>query len=170
MTPTAFVAMGFALFVSSAALVWAAVSDVRYYQIPNGASAAVAGAFLLMAAFMRASFLFGGLAVGVGVFAVCTVLFARRMIGGGDVKLMTAVGFWCGPALLTQFALVTSLAGAALAVVMLSPIARRLPAPPCDGWVPVDPGAGVMRQPVPFAVAIAAGGLWVLTRYVTLVV
>ena len=169
MTRLAVIVMAFALSLSAAALVWAAVSDVRRYQIPNRASAAVAVAFLAMAAVMRPPFLLGGLAVGVGVLGVGALLFARRLMGGGDVKLLAAVGLWCGPGLLTPFALVTSLAGAALAAVMLSPVARRLPAPPGDGWTQTDAAAGALRQPVPFAVAIAAGGLWVLTRYVGLV-
>lgn len=159
-------AMGSAVLLSATALLWAAVSDMRTYRIPNLASAGLVAGFLLMAPFMRLSFLVGGLAVGLGVFAVGGLLFARRLMGGGDVKLLTAVALWCGPTFLTSFALITSLAGAALAAVMLSPLARGLPAPPKDGWVSAAPGAGALRQPVPFAVAIAIGGLWVLTRYV----
>ena len=167
MTPLAAVAMGFALLLSAAALVWAAVSDVRLYQIPNRASAILVATFLLMSIFMRSSFLFGGLIVGGAVVAVGALLFARRLMGGGDVKLLAAVALWCGPTLLTPFALVTSLAGATLAAFMLSPLARRLPAPPNEGWV--TGGAGALRQPTPFGVAIAVGGFWVLSRYVVLI-
>jgi prepilin peptidase CpaA len=169
MTSLADILMALTLLLSAAALVWAAVSDVRSYQIPNRAPALVAVAFLLMATVMRPAFVLGGLATGTGVLAIGAVLFARRLMGGGDVKLLAAAALWCGPGLLTPFALVTSLSGAALAGVMLSPLARRLPAPPAGGWVVAEPGAGAVRQPAPFGVAIALGGLWVLSRYVVLI-
>ena len=169
MTPFSPVVMALALIVAAAALLWAATSDVRFYRIPNRASAAVGCAFLVMAPEMRPAFLVGGVAVGVGVFAFGALLFARRLMGGGDVKLLAAIALWCGPTFLTPFALVTSLAGAGLAAVMLSPLARRLPAPPRNGWAAAGSDAGALRQPVPFAVAIAVGGLWVLGRYAAVV-
>ena len=169
MTFSPAVVMASALLLSASALVWAAANDVRFYQIPNLAPAVVAVAFLLMATVMRPVFVLTGLGTGAGVFAVGALLFARRLMGGGDVKLLAAAALWCGPGLLAPFALVTSLTGAALAVVMLSPLGRRLPAPPTDGWAPSGAGFAALRQPTPFGVAIAAGGLWVLSRYVVLI-
>ncbi len=169
MTSLALVVMVLALSSSAFALVWAAASDLRSYQIPNRASAILAVAFLLMATVVPRAFVLGGLATGAGVLAIGAVLFARRLMGGGDVKLLAAAALWCGPGLLTPFALVTSLSGAALAGVMLSPLRRRLPAPPTGGWVSAKPGASALRQPAPFGVAIALGGLWVLSRYIVLI-
>ena len=58
----------------------------------------------------------GALAVAAAVFVFGFVLFARQLIGGGDVKLIAAVSLWAGPEHLALFALVTSLAGGVLAL------------------------------------------------------
>jgi prepilin peptidase CpaA len=79
-------------------------------------------------------------------------------MGGGDVKLFSALALWCGPSRLASFTLVTSLAGVAVALIMLSPLRRLAPAAP-------DEARSAARQPMPYGVAIAAGGVWLLAQY-----
>jgi len=164
MTSPATVAMDVVLPACALTLVWAAVGDARTYQIPNKLPALLAGGFAILALFQPPAFLMGGLLTGGGVLALGALLFSRGLMGGGDVKLLASTALWCGPALLAPFALVTSLAGVVVALAMLSPLRRWMPAPPTH-----LAGAGGQtargRQPMPFGVAIAVGGLWVLSRY-----
>ena len=143
---------------AAAALVWAAVSDIRHYIIPNRTVAIIGAAFLLFACSMPWSFSIGGVLAGLIVFAVAVTFFARGWMGGGDAKLMTAVALWAGSSYLSTFALVTSLSGAALGVVMLTPARRVMPAPSAEAL-------DLARQPMPFGLPIAAGGLAVLAHY-----
>ncbi len=46
--------------------------------------------------------------------------FAAGFMGGGDVKLMTAVALWAGPDKVLPFLLFMSLAGLALALVIVT--------------------------------------------------
>jgi len=140
------------------ALIWAAVSDIRHYIIPNRTVAIVGAAFVLFACSMPWSFAIGGAVAGLIVFSVAVTFFARGWMGGGDAKLMTAVALWAGSSYLSTFALVTSLAGAALGLVMLTPAWRLMPAPSAEAL-------GLARQPMPFGLPIAAGGLTVLVHY-----
>jgi prepilin peptidase CpaA len=152
----------FALAVAAVALIAAAVADLRFYQIPNRHAVAVALAFLLFALGADLDETLSALAVGAAVFALGIVLFARSWLGGGDVKLLAAVALWTPPPLLAGFALATSLAGAGLSIVMLTPLRRCLPPPPAS--LAHERG---LRQPVPFAIAIATGGLFVLLKRLT---
>ncbi|HEV2530413.1 A24 family peptidase [Phenylobacterium sp.] len=148
-------AMGLGLSITVAAFAWAAVSDFRRFLIPNRICVFVAGGYLIAMAGMPMNAWLLGLATGGAVLALGTLLFARGLVGGGDVKLASVAALWAGPALISQFALVTGLAGLGIAAVMLSPLRRRMPAAP-EG----DPTRG-LRQPMPFGVALAAGGVWV---------
>ena len=83
--------------------------------------------------------MFGGLAA-----------FRAGLVGGGDVKLMAAVGLWAGPDGLALQLLVQALT--TLLLVPLVLVAARVPAGgKPDAW-----------PTVPLGVAIAAGGLALL--------
>jgi prepilin peptidase CpaA len=135
-------------------LLWAASRDVARYEIPNSACGVVAAGYLLAGAGGVDAPWLAGLATGLVVFAIGFALFARGWVGGGDVKLAAAAALWAGPLRMADFALVTGVAGAGLAVLMLTPLRRRLPAPP-------EAVAQDFRQPMPFGVPLAAGGAWV---------
>jgi len=155
------VALGLSL--AAVALVWAAASDLFRYLIPNRVCALVAAAYGIAFFGLPQMTWLAGLAVGLAVLCVGAVLFFRNWVGGGDVKLAAVIALWAGPTLLSDFALVTSLTGAALSAIMLSPLRRVMPqAPAADGV------AHGLRQPMPFGVPLAAGGLWVLAlRFTT---
>ena len=153
------------------ALIWAALSDLRYYLIPNRIPLAVAAAYGAIAGFLPLTFVAGGVLTGLAVLAVGTLIFARGWMGGGDVKLLAAVALWAGPTYLPLFAFVTALAGAVLAAVMLSPARRYLPAASVDALTLTGAGGGpggAVRQPMPFGVAISVGGLALAGLYLPL--
>jgi prepilin peptidase CpaA len=94
-----------------------AVKDVRGRRIPNwltysGILAALAVRPLLSGWHGLADGLLGVLAGG-GIFYL---LFLLGGMGGGDVKLMAAVGAWAGVAQTTYILMATAIAGGILAV------------------------------------------------------
>jgi len=132
------------------ALLVAAFTDLRHRRIGNWLNGAIALAAPL---FWWASglALWPDLALQLGValatFAVLAALFAIRAMGGGDVKLLTALALWIEPMLFLKLIVVMSLLGGVLTVVF-------------GAW-------HVMRRQrerlaVPYGVAIATAGLWVL--------
>lgn len=150
----------FAVFVLMAALLAAALTDIATYLIPHRYTAAIAIAFFVFAIGRPPHFLLSGLGAAALLFAVGALLFARRLLGGGDVKLLAATGLWAGFDLLVLLLLASAVAGGLLAVMQLSPIGRLLPARP--GSAPVgDDFHSRLRQPMPFGVAIALGGVCV---------
>lgn len=150
------------LAVTAGALGWAAVSDLRRYIIPNRTAIAIIAAFGLYGCAMPWSFLIGGVGAGLVVFAMSTLFFARGWMGGGDAKLLTATALWAGPSFLSAFTAVTCLSGVALALLMLSPARRLMPAASVEAVSLTGGAGGGIRQPMPFGVAIAIGGLFVV--------
>jgi prepilin peptidase CpaA len=105
-----------------AALLTAAVAcgwDLRTRRIPN---VLTFGAALVALVYHSAT---GG-AAGLGVSAlgwllgalVFIVPFALRGLGGGDVKLLAALGAWIGPGGVIWLALYTGVAGGVMAIVV----------------------------------------------------
>ena len=82
----------------------------------------------------------------------CAALFAAGAMGGGDVKLLTALALWLPPARFAQLLVVMALTGGVLALlcVMGPTMKRRSRQQPASA--------------VPYGVAIAGGALWVLAR------
>ncbi len=159
-TPT--LILSITLFIAAGALIWASISDIRYYFIPNTIPIIITAAYAVFAFFMPLPHLIGGLLMGTLVFAAGALLFARGLMGGGDVKLMAAAALWAGPSLISTFAIAVSLSGALLAALMLSPLRGLMPAPSQDAVALTGGSDTGLRQPMPFGVAIAIGGLCVL--------
>ena len=153
-------------------LVWAAVSDLQSFTIPNRVSLAIC---LLYPAHVIASpvpvdWLFAG-GLALLVFAVGALAFARGWFGGGDVKLLTAATLWAGPTLFSALIFVIGIAGGVLALVAIAqPLVTPLLAQLRISWIPElpvsggTPGQPSMRSNIPYGVAIAAGGLFVAVQ------
>ena len=132
------------------ALLIAAFTDIRRRQITNWLNGAIA---LTAPLYWWASGLdlWPGVALQLGValavFAVGAGLFAIRAMGGGDVKLLTALALWVPPLVFMKLLIVMALVGGALTVGMgVWHVMRRRKD----------------RLAVPYGVAIAFGGLWVM--------
>jgi prepilin peptidase CpaA len=97
----------------------AAIYDVRYRRIPNWLT--VGGAVLGLAGNTMEygspglGFALVGMTVGFGVYLL---LYALRAMGGGDVKLMAAVGAIVGWHDWFGIFLVTALVGGAMALIL----------------------------------------------------
>jgi len=131
------------------ALAVAAYTDIRRRQIDNWLNAAVALAAPL---FWWASHL--GLAdiawqVGLAllVLVVLAGFFALGAIGGGDVKLLVALALWLPPVFFMKLITVMAVTGGVLTLgLVFWHVARRQR----------------HKLAVPYGVAIAIGGYWVL--------
>jgi prepilin peptidase CpaA len=95
------------------------VTDLRTRRIPNvltfGAAAGAFGFYLFGGGWSGLGWSVGGWAVGLAVFLP---LFVLRGLGGGDVKLLAALGAWLGPGTTIWLALWSAVAGGPLAVVV----------------------------------------------------
>ncbi len=162
---TSSVAMALAA-ASALIFVAAALHDMASRTLPNGMALALA----VIGVTARAvdGTLIAGLLCGLVVFAVAAFCWRRGWLGGGDVKLIGAAGIAVPPPLLLSFVVAMSLAGAVLAVIYL--VGRALPAPRRRRR-PTSLPARVLRierwrlhrgGPLPYACAIAAGGIFVL--------
>jgi len=138
--------------------------DLKHYIIPNWINLILLLLYPAMV-FMNphpVDWLQGLYAVGV-VFGVGFLLFISRLMGGGDIKLLTACAIWCGltPALY-QFVVITAVLGGIMAIALL--ILR-----PVLPWIMIKlrinvalPKILTMKQPLPYGIAIALAFLFVL--------
>ena len=136
----------------AATLVWIAAVDVRTYTISNGVNLAIAlvapvywlsaGVPLLPDAGFR-------VLVAIAVFLLFAIAFYLNAMGGGDVKLAGALALWFPPMATVKLVVITSLAGGVLTLIVavLHRIRKK------EG-----------RPEVPYGVAIAFGGLWLLAQ------
>ena len=142
-----------------ACLLWAAIADVRWREIPDAVPLALLVLYAVPAlGGAAAGVWWGALLVAGAVFAGGAGLFALGALGGGDVKLLAATALWAGPLGTPVFLAVTAVAGGVLAAGFVLAGATR----PTRGH-PTH-GHRSARRTLPYAVAIAVGGLWTLTR------
>ena len=140
------------LLALAAILVVAAVVDVRTFTISNRLNLTVA---LLAPVYWVSVALspWPGIAVQIAAAATVFVLFAAAfyagMMGGGDVKLAAALALWFSPFTTLRFLVLTSLAGGVLTLAVVA-------------WHRARKREG--RPEVPYGVAIAAGGIAILTQ------
>jgi prepilin peptidase CpaA len=133
------------------ALLIAGFTDLRSRQIGNWLTGAIAlGAPLFW--WVSGLTLWPGVAMQVGValaaFAVLAGLFAIRAMGGGDVKLLTALALWIEPLWFVKLLVMMALVGGLLTLAFGAwHVARRRKD----------------RLAIPYGLAISSAGLWVLS-------
>lgn len=140
------------LFVAvlAAMLIVAATGDLRSRRIPNWLNLAIALTaipFWWMSGLSLWPDVATQIAIAAGVFVFFAILFHLGMMGGGDVKLLAALGLWLPLASVVKLLVIMSLAGGVLTLVML---ARRRRA------------SSEEKTEVPYGVAIAFAGLWLI--------
>lgn len=131
------------------ALLYAAWTDLVRREIDNWLN----GAIVLGAPLFWYSLNLGlvgigfQLAIALLVFLVLLFLFWLGQMGGGDVKLLTALALWIWPVRFMQLTIVMAIAGMVLTIALYAwHRARRR----------------TDRVKVPYGIAISIGGLWVL--------
>lgn len=140
------------LIALAIALLIAAFTDLRRRQIDNWLNALIAlGAPVFW--WSSGLALWPDVAIQLGVacaaFAVLAGLFALKVMGGGDVKLLTVLALWVPPYDFLQLLVIMAIAGGVLTVMLVFwHVARRQRD----------------RIAVPYGVAIAFGALWVLAQ------
>jgi prepilin peptidase CpaA len=146
---------------------WGAISDYSRLIIPNRVSLAVAALYPAhVVASAGAVDWQGATLLAAAAFAIGAVLFALRVIGGGDVKFMSAVVLWVGPALFWPFIVVTTLAGGLLGLALM--VGNRYWPTLAVRVIGMASGVESAALPealhIPYGVAIAAGGLFAAAR------
>ena len=136
---------------------FAALHDINSLTIPNWLNLSLAGLFLPAALFsgLPLEILGGHLLAGGLAFVAAFGLYAFRIFGGGDAKMIPAVVLWMGPAAALPFLYWMAIVGGVCAfLLMLS--RRTIPAAIVPGFMraPFEPKAGV-----PYGVAIAGGAI-----------
>jgi prepilin peptidase CpaA len=140
------------LIALAATLVVAAVIDVRTFTISNRLNLTVAlaaPAYWLSVSLAPWPGMAIQVAAGAVVFLLLAGAFFAGMMGGGDVKLAAALALWFPPLLTVRFLVLMSIAGGVLTLGIL-------------GWHRARRREG--RPEIPYGVAIAFGGLAILTQ------
>ena len=147
----------------------AAAFDSWKFIIPNAITVALIALFVVTALLLPFDMGWRGwlshLGAAAAVLAGGAVLFAFNRMGGGDVKLMTAVAFWAGFEYLADLLLYIALAGGALAIGLI--IVRRV----LFGLMTAAsmtklavPRMLLSGEPVPYGLAIAPSAIFLGTK------
>jgi len=133
------------LVLTAAVLLYAALTDLKHYQIRNELIIVLAGLYVLHA------FLSGrwpGIPWNAGLatlmLAVMLYFYSQNLMGGGDVKLLVVAFLWVGIDCALPFAILLMLFAAVHAV------AGKL------GWVDVQLTGEDQRARIAFAPSVAA--------------
>ncbi|MGF1629421.1 MAG: prepilin peptidase [Kiloniellaceae bacterium] len=151
----------FTILAFAGLLIAAAASDWQRFIVPNRYSLAIVALFVPYAITSGAELqLAMSVGLAVGFFFFGFLLFTLGFCGGGDVKLFAAVTLWAGPLWITDLVFYTAFCGGLMAVILW--LHRRFN----RSAVPVSlnvksTSETIAKQPMPYAVAIAAGGLFV---------
>jgi prepilin peptidase CpaA len=145
------------LFAAAIVLVAAAIHDAWRYRIPNILCAAL---LILFPFFVLTAPHAIEWEQHLMVFALVLIsgfaMFMGNLAGAGDIKLLAAAGLWAGPHLVAVFLITTAIAGGFLALTMallayIRNFSRR-------------PSITLAKVPIPYGIAIAAGGLNIVYR------
>jgi prepilin peptidase CpaA len=142
----------FLLGLLAATLVWIAVVDIRTYTISDRLNLGIA---LVAPVYWWAAGvpLWPDAAMQVGVAVLVFLFFAGafylNVMGGGDVKLAGALALWFMPYDTLRMIVIMSIAGGLLTLVVLAAHRAR---------------KKLNRPEVPYGVAIAVGGMWLLAQ------
>src|SRR5215471_5371517 len=141
------------LIVTAAILFYVAYNDLRRFKIRNELIIALAVLYIIHAVVSgRWTSAQWNVAFAAVMFAAMLLLYARKLMGGGDVKLLGVAFLWVGIDCALPFAVLL------LAFAGMHAIAARL------GWAEVQRTSNDARPRIPFAPSIAAAliGVFVL--------
>ena len=158
-------------FVEVLLLLHVAFTDVAARLISNKTSLLIASLAIVQLPFGEPQQLFASV-LGAGIlFTLLLVAHSREYIGGGDVKLLTALSIGLPIAIAIQFLTITVMAGGVLALLHLLMRALPYPALPPAGSslarrvYAVERWRNLRHAPLPYGVAIACGGIWTVLSH-----
>jgi len=136
------------------------ISDVKSLRIPNWHSLVILAVFIPAWFLSPESFtpLWQHASAMAIMFAVSYIMFAFRIMGGGDSKLATVLGLWIGLQGLMPFILSMSIVGGLIGFISLI-IRKKKPFknPAKGSWVETAQAGG---NSIPYGIAIAVGS-WI---------
>jgi prepilin peptidase CpaA len=151
-----------------ALLITAAWRDIAIRTIPDTVCLLLAITGMLARALQGPQAVAVSIGIATLLFVVLLFAYARRLLGGGDVKIIAALALGLSPLDSYRFVVSTAIAGGLLAIAYLM----------LSRWVPGDTNVKQLsllgrvitvesrrirrRGPLPYGVAIAAGGAFVL--------
>lgn len=138
--------------ILAAMLIVAAAGDFRRRIIPNWLNASIALAalpFWWMTGLALWPDIAAQIAVAGAVFLLFALAFHFGAMGGGDVKMVTALALWLPPVAVLKLLVIMSLAGGALTLAMLA----RHKIAKAEG-----------QLEIPYGAAIAFAGLWLISE------
>lgn len=153
---------GFSVAIFLAALIWASVTDLRHFEVPNWLPAAIVLSFAVAALLQGdvRTVAQDHVLIGAATLVIGFVLFAVRLVGGGDVKLLAATALWVGWSHLLPYLFWMALTGGMIALLLILFRRLRLPLPMAAiGWIR---NLHSRRDDVPYAVAIALPALFLM--------
>jgi prepilin peptidase CpaA len=140
------------LYVKAAAiavLFYVGLTDFRTFKIPNETVLLLLLLYIAYALVARTrSEIVWNIIVGAGTFCILLLLYARRALGGGDVKLLSVVSLWVGAHCALAFSILL------LLLICLHVTAASI------GWAPAQTLAE--RQVIPYAPSIAGALIGVI--------
>lgn len=137
--------------------------DLTKFVIPNWLNGVLALIYLVMVIVSPEEIAWGwALLTALGAFAIGFAIFIFKIMGGGDIKLLTVCALWVGPQHILDFVMAVAIYGGLLSVFLL--IMR-----PTTAWIfsrlknpPKTPKVLVIGEPLPYGLAIAGGMLTLL--------
>lgn len=139
------------------ALLVAAFTDLRRREIDNGLNAAIAAAAPIwwLSIGLGWQDMAFQIALAAGTLAIAALFFAMRQMGGGDVKLLTALALWFTPGSFLQLVVLMAVIGGGASIGMAAFNMKRVRG---EAW----------RDALAMAVALA--WIWCACRIVLAVV
>jgi prepilin peptidase CpaA len=94
------------LIITATILIYVAWNDLRQFKIRNEVLLVLTALFLLHAVLSgRSTTLPGNFAFAGLLFGIMLYFFSIRLMGGGDLKLLTVAFLWVGPSCALRYAL-----------------------------------------------------------------
>jgi prepilin peptidase CpaA len=145
------------IVIAASVFVAAAFNDACTYRIPNYMCLLLLALFPV---FVATSPLPMDWQQNLGVFALVAlsgfVMFLGHLVGAGDIKLLGVASLWAGPHYIAVLLVVTAITGGFLSIVMAVITHRR------QQRKSEEQRQQLARVPIPYGIAIAAGGLAML--------
>ncbi len=116
-------------------VIYAMITDYRGLRIPNAVSVVLALGFIPFALFAGSAIpLLAHFGIAALVFLLLFAFFAFGWLGGGDVKLASAIMLWAGPVHGASFVVLFALFGGVLALGLFSMRYALLQYPQIEGF------------------------------------